>query len=423
MSCPLSIALLGCGSRGRTYAKLIASCGDRYRLTAAADPVAARREVVSSLAPAGSITTFESADELFAAGKLADVLIIATQDSQHFDHAMRALDLGYHLLLEKPAAESLVRCEEIDRRARDRGLRVALCFVLRYTPFYSTVKRVIDSGRLGRVVSIRTHEGVEPYHQAHSFVRGHWSKKSNSTPMIVAKCSHDADLLCWLADSHVTSISSYGDRIWFRSENAPAGAPARCTDGCPAAGDCMYDSHRYLGDKRRWLGMVMDGHEDATDRTILDFLKISPWGRCVYHCDNEVVDQQVLACEMANRITATHTMTAFDLGRAIEIYGTLAALKGGLPYEEAGAPELWLRHHREGTIVPIEVTKPDDGGYAGHGGGDFGLVDALDRLFQGPDALPPGLDGLAGHRLAFLAEEARIAKETINLGKIKRNRG
>jgi len=405
----LSIAILGCGSRGRTYAKIAASLGERYRLTAAADPVAVRREFVAGLVEDGGVKVFDSADALFAAGKLADVLVIATQDSQHFGHVMAALEAGYDVLLEKPAGESLERCEVIDKRARELGRRVALCFVLRYTPFYSTVKRVIESGRLGRVISMRTHEGVEPFHQAHSFVRGHWRSSVGSTPMIVAKCSHDADLLCWLAGSPAGSLSSYGDRTWFREENAPAGSPARCTDGCPVK-DCLYDSRRYLTDKRRWLGMVMDGADGADDETVLRFLHTSPWGRCAYRCDNDVVDHQVLACVMENGITATHTMTAFDFGRAIEIYGTKAALKGGLPYHEAGSPELWLRHHDDGRIEPVEIVKNADEGYAGHGGGDYGIVDSLDRLFRGPHSLPPGLDGLAGHRLAFQAEASRVQR-------------
>jgi predicted dehydrogenase len=408
VSASLSIAILGCGSRGRTYAKIAASFGERYRLAAAADPVAVRREAVAALAPEAAVQMFDSADSLFAAGKLADVLIIATQDSQHFEHAMAALEAGYDVLLEKPAAESLERCEAIDRRARQLGRRVALCFVLRYTPFYSTVKAVIESGRLGRVISMRTHEGVEPFHQAHSFVRGHWRSSRGSTPMIVAKCSHDADLLCWLGDSPAQSLSSYGNRTWFREENAPAGAPARCTDGCPVANECLYDSHRYLTDKRRWLGMVMDHADEADDETILSFLRTSPWGRCAYRCDNDVVDHQVLACVLENGITATHTMTAFDYGRAIEIYGTRASLKGGLPYHEAGSPELWLRHHDDGRIESVEIVKNADEGYAGHGGGDYGIVDSLDRLFKGPKALPSGLDGLAGHRLAFQAEASRV---------------
>lgn len=413
MSKLLNVAVLGCGSRGRTYSKLVASLRDQYRLTAATDPIPGRREAVSSLDSPGRIRCFDSAEEFFAAGRLADVLIIATQDSQHFEHTIQALDLGYDLLLEKPAAETLARCELIDLHARDLGRRIALCFVLRYTPFYSTVKRIIDSGRLGRIISIRTHEGVGPFHQAHSFVRGHWRNSEESTPMIVSKCSHDADLLCWLGGAAVASISSHGDLTWFKPGNAPLGSPQRCTDGCPVAGECLYDAHRYLGDQRHMLPSVMDRHEGANGEMVLDFLRTSPWGRCAYRCDNDVVDHQVLECQLENGVTATHTMTAFDSGRSIEIYGTLAALKGGRPYEEAGSHELWLRHHLRGEIEPVEIEQPSGEEYEGHGGGDHGLIAAMHGLFRGESALEPGLDGLAGHRLAFLAEEARVKAHTV----------
>jgi len=152
----------------------------------------------------------------------------------------------------------------------------------------------------------------------------------------------------------------------------------------------------------------MDHSETAEDSQILDFLKSSPWGRCVYRCDNDAVDHQVLSAEMENGVTATLSMTAFDLGRTIEIHGTLGSLRGGSPFQNAGAPELWLREHRTDTWETIPVVAPEAAGYAGHGGGDFGLVDALDAMFQGSNAMPPGLDGLDGHRLAFLAEASRI---------------
>lgn len=410
---PLQIAILGCGSRGRTYAGIVASFGNRYRITAATDPVALRCEAIAKLVPSHEIRTFSSADDLFAAGRLADVLIIATQDADHFKHASAALRAGYDILLEKPAAETLDRCEELDALARALDCRIGLCFVLRYTPFYTTAKALIASGRLGRIISIRASEGVEPFHQAHSFVRGHWSKAADSTPMIVAKCSHDTDLLCWLAGSAPASISSFGGLEWFHRANAPSGVPPRCTDGCPAAPQCPYDAHRYLGDKRRWLAMVMDGSEAADDAAVLDFLRSSPWGRCVYQCDNDAVDHQVVATEMLNGVSATLTMTAFDHGRTLEIHGTRASLRGGSPFQEAGTPELWLRDHETGKSEPVEMLQaetPDAAGYDGHGGGDWGLMNSLDRMFRGPNRLPPGLDGLAGHRLAFLAEKSRLTQ-------------
>ena len=226
--------------------------------------------------------------------------------------------------------------------------------------------------------------------------------------MIVAKCSHDTDLICWLTGSDPHSISSYGKLDWFKEENAPAGAPARCTDGCPVAETCLYDAHRYLGDNRRWLRMVMDGYENATDERILDFLRTSPWGRCVYRCDNDAVDHQILSTEMQNGVTATLTMTAFDCNRTIEVHGTLGSLRGGEPWQDAGTPELWFRDHRHGKIEAVPVSEASAEGYAGHGGGDFGLANALDTLMRGPNAIAPGLDGLAGHRLAYLAEKSRL---------------
>jgi len=412
---PLRLALLGCGSRGRTYARIAATMPERYQLVAVADRDQAKTATLAKLREPGEIKVFDSDEALCAEGRIADVLLICTQDADHYGHAMKALDVGYDLLLEKPAAETLERCEELDRKAKEVGRRIMLCFVLRYTPFYQAVRNFIDSGRLGRIITIRATEGVEAFHQAHSYVRGHWANSTKSSPMIVAKCSHDTDLMCWFADSLPKAISSYGRLDWFSKENAPAGAPLRCTDGCPVAADCIYDAHRYLDEKRNFLRMVMPGAEGESrtaegisNEQIMEFIRTSPWGRCVYHCDNNVVDHQVVAVEMENGITATLTMTAFDCNRTIEIHGTRGSLRGGEPYQEGGAAELWFRDHRDGKFEQVPVEQLQDDGYASHGGGDFGIINALDRLLAGPDAMAPGLDGLAGHRLAYLAEESRV---------------
>lgn len=403
----LTLAILGCGSRGRTYAKIAAAFPDRYQLVAGADPLESHRAAVARQA-SGEFRHFASDDELFAAGKVADVLIISTQDRDHFRHASAALALGYDILLEKPAGRTLEECMELDRLAKHHGRRILLCFVLRYTPFYRAVKAVIDSGRLGKVMTIRASEGVEPFHQAHSFVRGHWAKTEESTPMIVAKCSHDTDLLCWLTGSAPRSVSSYGRISWFHEGRAPEGAKARCTDDCPHVGNCLFDAHRYVEENRRWLEMVSAGASEWTPDQVLEFLRTSPWGRCVYHCDNSAVDHQILAVDFADGITATLTMSAFDYGRSIEIDGTRASLKGGLPWQQAGAPELSIRDHRTGKYEEVPIERADDQGYAGHGGGDYGILDQLDQMLIGPKAAKPGLDGLHGHWLAFAAEESRI---------------
>lgn len=410
---PLSLAILGCGARGRTYARIATSMRGNFTITAVADRNPDRADAVAALEPGAR--AFHNAQSFFSAGRLADVLIVATQDADHFRHAVAALHLGYDILLEKPAARTLDECIELDRIARELGRRIALCFVLRHTPFYSAVDAFLASGRLGTMITARFSEGVEPFHQAHSFVRGHWAKSADSTPMIVAKCSHDTDLICQLTRSAPRSISSIGSTAWFHTRNAPNGAPARCTDGCPAAASCPYDAHRYLGDKRRWLAMVMDGADTAADETVLAFLRTSPWGRCVYRCENDAVDHQILQVEMENGVSASLTMTAFDHGRSLEIHGTGGSLRGGSPFKEAGTPELWFHNHTTGNREAIDIPTTRTDGYEGHGGGDYGLIAALPALMRGPDAIPPGLDGLDGHRLAFLAEEARLGGCVIDL--------
>lgn len=409
----LTIATLGCGARGRTYSRFAASLPDRYQIVAACDLVECRAQEVAALHPGRPAPLFLDEEEFFAAGKLADLVIIATQDRDHYAHALRAIALGYDVLLEKPAAPTLEECEDLDQKARAAGVKIGLCFVLRYTPFYRSVKSVIDSGRLGRIISIHASEGVEPYHQAHSFVRGHWAKSEDSTPMILAKCSHDADLLCWFAGSEIRQVSSFGRLDFFRKENAPVGAPQRCSDGCPHAKECMYDAHRYLTDKRSWLRMVLDGAETASDEKVTHFIQTSPWGRCVYHCDNDVVDHQVISGEMLNGVTINFTMTAFDSGRSIEIYGTKGVLKGGQAWKDANAYELSVRDHATAQTTEVPIEHPVEAGYAGHGGGDFGIVDSLDKLFGPKGVLSPGLDGLAGHRLALLAEASRLTKQRV----------
>lgn len=410
----IKIAVLGCGARGRNYSSIAATMPHRYEIVAACDLVDWRAKEVAKCGPSQHAAIYLDENEFFAAGKLSDVLIIATQDRDHFAHAKRAIALGYDILLEKPAAQTLEDCEELDRLAKAAGVKIGLCFVLRYTPFYRAVKSVIDSGRLGRIISMHASEGVEPYHQAHSYVRGHWGKSENATPMILAKCSHDADLLCWFADSEIKNVASFGRLDYFRKENAPAGATLRCLDGCPHVNECSYDAHRYLTDKRRWLRMILDGGETASDEVVTQFLKTSPWGRCVFHCDNDVVDHQVISGEMKNGITLNFMMTAFETGRSLEIYGTKGCLKGGPAWKDAQAFELSVRDHHTSITSEVVIEQANEGVYAGHGGGDFGIVNSLDQMFGPNGTLKPGLDGLAGHQLAFLAEKARLSNELVS---------
>lgn len=371
-----------------------------HSITAFADPLREARETMRGISGDPATREFDTGEELLEEPRLADVALVSTQDAMHFEHAKAALLQGYDVLLEKPAATSSAEVEELARLARDQERKLLLCFVLRYTPFYRAIKKAVDSGIIGDLVCINASEGVGPFHHSHSYVRGHWSKSTESSPMIVAKCSHDTDLLHWLTGSEAVGVSSYEKNAFFQPERAPEGATDRCSDGCPHAGTCRYDAHRYLGDQRSWLRMIHADAESMTDEQILEWLRTSDWGRCAWRCGQDTPDHQVVSMQFASGVTATLTMTAFDTGRRIRLHGTQGIIEGAT---HADGREPWIEcrlHEGETTAIPIDDTPTE--GYAGHGGGDFGLIEALPGLLASDEA-----DYIEGHRIAF--EAAAIA--------------
>lgn len=373
-----------------------------HSITAFADPHPPAREAMAAIADNPAARAFSSAEDLFDERPAASVALIATQDAQHFSHTQAALLAGYDVLLEKPAACSAAEVETLTALATHLHRRLILCFVLRYTPFYLTINQFLKSGRLGSLVTISATEGVEPWHQAHSFVRGHWSRSRESTPMIVAKCCHDTDYLAWFAKAPFTRLTSYAGIHHFRPESAPPNATPRCADPCPHRNSCHFDTQRYLGDQRRWLHMIHPLADSTPDEELASWIHHSPWGRCAYHCHQDTPDHQVLAIEFANGITATLTMTAFDAGRRIRLHGTLGVLEGALG-ADGNPPWLEFKPHfgLPKESLPIVDTANDE--YRGHGGGDFGLISSLPELLQAP--IENNHAYIEGHRIAFAAAQ------------------
>jgi predicted dehydrogenase len=413
----LKLATIGCGGRATAYMSIAANLPDQYENVAAADPLPARREALRIVSGNPNLLMFENDREILSRPKLADLMIIATQDSYHKEPCLRAMEAGYDILLEKPIASSLAEVMELNEAAQRMNRRVLVCHVLRYTPFYRMVKKIIDSGELGEVVSVNAREGVGAWHQAHSYVRGHWAVTENCSPMIVAKSCHDMDILYWLIGRECRSVASYGALSFFSPVNRPDGAPDRCTDGCPFGAECMYNALHYLGSQRKWLGLVMDGAATAGDNRIRDWLRVSPWGRCVYACDNTAVDHQVVSMDFEGGVTASFTMTAFDEGRSIEIFGTRGSLYGGAVYKEVCGEDLAVIDHRSGVRRMIRVNY-ESGGYSGHAGGDAGLVQALHEEMNRPDpaAMCSSIQSsVTSHAMAFAAEHARIHQTVVRL--------
>lgn len=423
-----TLAAIGCGGRTHTYVSLaLTHWRDRFDIVAAADPIRERAERLRSFAHApASFRVFESDTALLAEERLADIMIIGTQDNHHVQPCLAAMQKGYDILLEKPIATTPEEVLFLSDAARQLGRRVMVCHVLRYAPFYDQVKQCVEAGQLGEIRTIHASEGVGPWHFAHSYVRGHWRRSDTSCPMIVAKSCHDTDILTWLIGAPCVSVSSVGSRSHFRKEEAPADAPNRCTDGCPHADTCPYNALKYLAGQRKWLAYVCDieqahqaNGQPAPDNSIRDWLTRSWWGRCVYRCDNDAPDHQTAQFQFAGGQTATLTVTAFDDGRNIEICGTRGVLRGGhaLRHRLGLDADYTITDHASGQTTYYSVNE-QAGGYDGHGGGDYGLVSQLfDEMTQAdPEAIRASIQRAEeGHLMAFAAEASRVRAETINM--------
>lgn len=407
----LKIAAIGCGNRVRKYTSLASQRPDRYEIVAAADPNEVRLNVVKNVSNNPGFRRFASDKELLAEEKLADVLIIGTQDNYHYAPCKAALLKGYDVLLEKPIAPRVEEILELQELAETLDRKLQVCYVLRYTPFYCKVKEIVDSGVLGEIITVNATEGVLPWHQAHSYVRGNWNRAEKSSPMIVAKCSHDTDIISWLIGKACLSVSSFGSLKHFQTSEAPEGATPRCTDDCPHLKTCHYNARKYAHEHRiPWLAQVFDRAEEAGEDEILAWLSKSDYGRCVYHSDNNVVDHQIVSMNFEKDVTANLTMTAFDEGRSIELFGTKGTLKGGHFLRIKTGDDIHVQlfdgneqRHR------IEVDEEDP-----HMGGDEGIMDALYEEMAGDQSVPVS-SYIQSHIMGYAAEQSRLTGQTIHL--------
>ena len=413
----ITVAIAGLGSRGlQTYAKCLEKFADRAEIVAVADIRPDRVAVAAEKYNIPADKCFDSVESMLQQPKLADLLLICTPDDVHYQPAMDGLKRGYHLLLEKPAARSVKECRDIAQLAEEKGLNVVVCHVLRYTVFYQKIKELIDAGRVGDIMNIEAIERVGYWHQAHSFVRGNWRNEGESTFMLLAKCCHDIDYLVWLCGGgKCARVSSFGSLRHFRKECAPEGAAERCID-CPAdvKAKCPYDAEKiYLTNKDTG---VLHGNTDwpcnilalePDEENIREAIKVSPYGRCVYHCDNDVVDNQIVNMEMEDGTHCQLMMTAFTArgGRCIRVLGTHGAIEGDMDdkiirIEPYGKPE---------TVIDVAKLGAD---LAGHGGGDSRLIDELLKMLHDgkvPSGRMTTLSASAeSHFIAFAAEKSRL---------------
>lgn len=401
----MKIAIIGYGGRGRLYsdilknnqeAEIIAICDcDKDKLTLAKKELGMQDNAL-----------YASENDFFAQDKMADILFVCTQDELHFGHAIKGLEKGYDLLLEKPIACSMEECRAIEAKAKELNRNIFVCHVLRYTPFYMEIKKQLDSGKFGRVISLSTTENVAYWHQAHSYVRGNWNNDNRATPMIIAKCCHDLDLISWFMDDICESVSSFGSLSVFKTENAPKDSAEYCLD-CTLKATCPYSAEKiYIKDRaeKGKLGWPCDIIvNEPTVEKLYTALKTSKYGKCVYKCDNNVVDHQVVNLQFTNGGTAQLTMTAFseECFREIRLHCENGDIAGNM-IDNVLTCNIF---GKESYKVDVNIVSDTD---YGHGGGDLGMMETLIDFYKGESKLNTTItESMQSHYMGFAAEESR----------------
>ncbi|ROR27398.1 oxidoreductase family protein [Mobilisporobacter senegalensis] len=412
----MRLALVGAGQRGMIYATY-AYHSKNAEIVAVVEPDKTRRKVAADSFKISADMQFETVEEFYRLGKVADAIIIASMDRDHYSQTMAALDLGYHILLEKPISPNPKESLEIKEKANSLNLNVVVCHVLRYTNFFATIKSIIDSKELGNVISIQHNENIGNFHMAHSFVRGNWRRASLSSPLIMQKSCHDMDILTWLVGSEAKRISSFGSLKFFKEENAPENSSDNCLT-CKASKNCRFDAKKaYLPVAGNWPATLLS--QDQSKEGILKALETGLYGRCVYRCDNDVCDNQVALIEFKNGVTVSFNLSGFTnkMCRTIKIMCENGEIRG-----DDSTNIIEITRFVSNAVNQYEQKVIHPGIVEGaHGGGDIGLMnDFLDVLNGKSDSIKSSIDqSVESHIMAFAAEESRISGRIIDIDDMK----
>ncbi len=408
MAKPVTAITLGAGNRGTVYGNFAAKFPDQMKIVGVAEPIKLRNDRYASRHLIPAENCFDTWERVFEKPKFADAIIIATPDNMHYAPCMKALAMGYDILLEKPIAPTEKECRDILALAQKTGRIVAVCHVLRYAPYFVKMKELIAQGAIGEVISVQHFEPIEHTHMAHSYVRGNWHNSKETTPIILAKSCHDLDIVKWVINKQSKQIVAMGDLKWFRKENAPEGSTARCTDGCKVERECPYSAIKEYHDRRSRTSVLnLPDDKSQHSEVIMERLKTTNYGRCVYRMENDQPDHYITSIMFEDNVTASFSMEAFTSyhGRRTRVMGSMGDMVGDM--KELVVTD--FRSRKSTTFVP---QAEDVEGYknSGHGGGDWLLVrDFVQAVSQqNPNILTSTIgESIESHIMGFMAEESR----------------
>lgn len=404
----LTAITIGAGSRGNVYGGYALAHADELDIIGVAEPIALRNERYTRKHNIPEQNRFNTWERVFERPKFADAVIITTPDNLHYGPCMKALEMGYDVLLEKPISPSPQECMNILNLAKKKNRIVAVCHVLRYAPYFIKMRELIQNDGVGELISIQHLEPIEHIHMSHSYVRGNWHNSKQTTPIILAKSCHDLDILKWMIGKPSKTIQAFGDLKWFRKENAPKGSTPRCGDGCAVEANCPYSAQKIYYRERGWL-YVFDLPEEKEKQgdAILEKLKTTNYGRCVYRMENDQPDHYITNIQFEDNITASFSMEAFTPwgGRRTRVMGSMGFIEGDMT---------GMKHYDFRTGKTTDWKEQSDG----HGGGDWRLVQNWIQAVtqQNPALLTSTIDAsIESHIMGFAAEESRLKKKVVDI--------
>jgi predicted dehydrogenase len=398
---PVTAILIGAGHRGNIYADYAIQHPDEFKIVGVAEPDSKRSAKIKHKHKLKYSECFRNWKDIFSKPKFADAVIIATPDGMHTEPCLAALDAGYDVLLEKPIAPTEGECRLILEKAVNSGRIVGVCHVLRYTPYFRELKEIIDAGLIGNIISVQHLEPIEQIHMSHSYVRGKWRNSAMATPILLAKSSHDMDIIRWLVNSGARDVHCFGNLTWFTRANAPEGSTERCTGGCKVESTCAYSAKQiYLRDKKRLYVFDLPEDKSEWDEIILEKLNTTDYGRCVYRMDNDQPDHLTVNMLFNNGVTAAFSMEAHVSyeGRRTRIMGSKGDIVGDM---EAFVMTDFKTRHQISWKMKTDA----------HGGGDHRLMtDWVQAVAQQDDSLlSSSIEvSIESHLLAFAAERSRL---------------
>ena len=407
---PVSIVAIGAGNRTNKYLEYVKQHPDKVKLVGVVELNDIRRKHVADCFSLDASQCFVDYRDFFQHPVEADAVMICTPENMHFEPTMQAIERGYHILLEKPIAQTLEECMLIAQAARKHDVLVSVCHVLRYHPYFMKIKELVDSGELGNIISINHRTSVGLDRTAHGFVRGLWRKEAVTNPMLMSKCCHDIDFLLWLTKTPCRKLTSFGSLRWFKEKNAPEGSAVRCVD-CKVESRCPFSAVDLYRVRRDWIANFDVPEGKTIDEVIEEQLRYGLYGRCVYRCDNDVVDHQIVSMEMESEVTINFSMDVFTVKDNRETH--ICLTEGEIDGDETRLKVCRFRGAKEEVYDFSDLAHQPF-----HAGADLNIVaDFIDAIRKNRRNVVTSIEqSVESHRICFEAERSRKEQRTILFG-------